>query len=971
VAELYDGFISYSHAADDLLAPRLQSGLQRFAKPWWKRRAVRIFRDESSLSANPHLWSSITEALDSSGWFVLLLSPDAAQSEWVNQEITYWVENRDPKRILPVVTDGTFGWQGTDVAGDAVPDALRGVFTEEPRWVDVRWAKDEDQLDLQDPRFADAIADVASTIRGIPKDDLASEEVRQHRRTVRTAWAAGVALLALTVVAVGASIQSARNADEAERQAEIAEQNAAAEAAARADAEASAELAATNADEALRQADVARARELASEAIGLADSNPELATLLAIHAIDTAPGGVDPPKALINALWRSAQADRLIGTIEPGSDGPTSATVSDSGDRIFVSSELGVRVQMYDADLNLLWEHVEETSDSLVMTSITPDGSLAAVAVVDSSSDVTSRESGLPDDGLPNRLLVFDGSSGSLVKSLEFPDCLAVDTPAFSSDGKFVAVGAGLQGCERNGSRYWVEVFDTSDWTAVAFLPTDGFGASMPEFAADGKLFVFHPEGGPLRAFSSETFEPVEIGEIGGRGDITNDGTLAVTSQAFDVTVQDIETGAVTDLLGNTEIVISLPHGIRVSPDQHWVAVGTFGRYTSVFDLATGERRFRFPSGPTIFSAFDSSRQRLFTGHSDGSVKIWDLGDQVTGVEPTGELGAFTWVNGNNFTIGSDVGALAAIDPDTGSWSIRFFDLATGDLLDDQGVTGYEAIAVAENRFAVDSTTGEWVMYDVDTGTSAPFLGCVITPDGLCEGTDDPAHVYKLVRDASSTKMLAYQLDLNWFYEGRIFELDGDGSLVRDLSDEPLAAHDVWEPLALASDIVWARRNEVIMAMNVATGDIVWERVTPGGSFQMSPSGETVAVMSSTSLLLVDVGTLEERELAIEVGAVRGMSFSPDESELALGTADGLVIIDLDEGAIGQTLLVPGVSDAYWLSENSAVIGTNRGVWGVVSFDTEAFLKATRSSLRRSFAPAECATYGIDPCPTLEELQGG
>jgi hypothetical protein len=58
----YDGFISYSHAADDLLAPRLQAGLQRFAKPWWKRRALRVFRDESSLAANPHLWSSITEA---------------------------------------------------------------------------------------------------------------------------------------------------------------------------------------------------------------------------------------------------------------------------------------------------------------------------------------------------------------------------------------------------------------------------------------------------------------------------------------------------------------------------------------------------------------------------------------------------------------------------------------------------------------------------------------------------------------------------------------------------------------------------------------------------------------------------------------------------------------------------------------------------------------------------------------------
>jgi len=65
---VYDGFISYWHAADDLLAPRWQSGLQRFAKPCWKRRASRIFRDESSLSANQHLWSSITDALDQSGW---------------------------------------------------------------------------------------------------------------------------------------------------------------------------------------------------------------------------------------------------------------------------------------------------------------------------------------------------------------------------------------------------------------------------------------------------------------------------------------------------------------------------------------------------------------------------------------------------------------------------------------------------------------------------------------------------------------------------------------------------------------------------------------------------------------------------------------------------------------------------------------------------------------------------------------
>jgi hypothetical protein len=149
VPAVYDGFISYSHAADDLLAPRLQAGLQRFAKPWWKRRAVRIFRDEASLSANPHLWSSITEAMDRSDWFVLLLSPDAAESEWVNREVEYWLEHKDRDRIIPVVTDGEFYWGEGDIAGDSVPPALHGAFADEPRSVDLQFASSEEQLDLK------------------------------------------------------------------------------------------------------------------------------------------------------------------------------------------------------------------------------------------------------------------------------------------------------------------------------------------------------------------------------------------------------------------------------------------------------------------------------------------------------------------------------------------------------------------------------------------------------------------------------------------------------------------------------------------------------------------------------------------------------------------------------------------------------------------------------------------------------
>jgi len=76
----YDAFISYSHAADGRLAPALQSGMQRLAKPWYRVRVLRVFRDETGLSTNPHLWSSIVVALDDAEWFVLLASPESAAS---------------------------------------------------------------------------------------------------------------------------------------------------------------------------------------------------------------------------------------------------------------------------------------------------------------------------------------------------------------------------------------------------------------------------------------------------------------------------------------------------------------------------------------------------------------------------------------------------------------------------------------------------------------------------------------------------------------------------------------------------------------------------------------------------------------------------------------------------------------------------------------------------------------------------
>ncbi len=220
----FDAFISYSHSADSQLAPALRRGLHQLAKPWYRTRAAKVFVDEASLSTNPALWASITAALSTSHFFVLLCSPEAARSEWVDKEVAQWLATRPATNLLPVLTSGELVWD--PVAGEldmakstAAPPALRRAFPEEPRHLDIRWAKGGDGtiiLSLQNSRFKDAIADLAAPIHGLPKDDLVGEDIRQHQRTQRLARSAVATLATLLVVAVVSAILARSNAIRAE-----------------------------------------------------------------------------------------------------------------------------------------------------------------------------------------------------------------------------------------------------------------------------------------------------------------------------------------------------------------------------------------------------------------------------------------------------------------------------------------------------------------------------------------------------------------------------------------------------------------------------------------------------------------------------------------------------------------------------------------------------------------------------------
>lgn len=203
---IYDAFISYSHTADSKLASALQSALHRFAKPWYRLRALRVFRDQSSLSASPALWHAIETALGQARYFVLLASPDAAGSIWVRRELEYWLSNRSADTLLIAVTDGELAWDDSAADFDwsvttVLPESMRRAFEQEPLYLDLRWARAEDDLTLANPRFAGAIADIAAPLHDLPKDELIGEDIRQHKRTRKVTGGAILVLLALTVLA--------------------------------------------------------------------------------------------------------------------------------------------------------------------------------------------------------------------------------------------------------------------------------------------------------------------------------------------------------------------------------------------------------------------------------------------------------------------------------------------------------------------------------------------------------------------------------------------------------------------------------------------------------------------------------------------------------------------------------------------------------------------------------------------------
>ena len=566
----YDAFVSYSHAADGRLAPALQRGLQSLAKPWYRRRALRVFRDKTSLSASPELWSAIEAALAQARFFVLLASPEAAASHWVDQEVRWWREHRSYETVLIALTVGELGWdeaRGDFDATPAVPPGMRGWFPREPLWVDLRWARDEQDVSMRNPRFRDSVGEVAAPMHGVPKDELIGEDINQHRRTLRLARGAMAVLILLLALAIVGGIVALVQRNRAED-----------------------------------QADISRSRELAATARLKLEDDPDAGLRLAVQAAEETPTseaelalrlGLEEPHAM--AALRSGGA--ALGAAF-GPDGRALVTASADGKARFwkTTGAAPIVISPHDGEVNA--------------AVLSPDGRRMATATGRGSVDLWSIPGG-------EKLSSLWNGEGEVYSA------------SFSDDGKLVAA-AGHDGRVRvwrvsNGAL--VTRF-SGHGGPVFSVQFESDGYRVVSAGQDGTARVWDAttgRAGPVLR------SPAAAGDMNWAA-FSPDGRQIVTaSQDGAGRIWSLESGSLAGVMRPSEEEMYMA---SFSPDGKQVVTAGLDGAARIWNPTalspvTGEKRpleirtMRSPGGDMFAASFSPDGHRIITASSDGFARLW------------------------------------------------------------------------------------------------------------------------------------------------------------------------------------------------------------------------------------------------------------------------------------------------------------------------------------------------------------
>jgi hypothetical protein len=210
----YWAFISYSHA-DARWGDWLHAALETYRVPVRLVRSAKspgvvpkrvfpVFRDREELASSASLGENIETALRLSRALIVICSPRAAASRWVNEEIKLYKSMGREGRVFCLIVDGEPNAPADSGLLECFPKAVlvrlneKGELSDEPAEpiaADTREGRDGKR---------NALLKLIAGIVGVPYDELRQRErQRQLQRRIRLAASVAAALVGLIVVYLG------------------------------------------------------------------------------------------------------------------------------------------------------------------------------------------------------------------------------------------------------------------------------------------------------------------------------------------------------------------------------------------------------------------------------------------------------------------------------------------------------------------------------------------------------------------------------------------------------------------------------------------------------------------------------------------------------------------------------------------------------------------------------------------------
>lgn len=209
----YWAFLSYSHQ-DTRVCEWLHAALESFHTPRRlvdretplgkvPKRLFPVFRDRDELPGSAELGTNLTEALAQSRALVVICSPAAARSRWVNEEIRQFKMMGGEGRILALIVAGEPNAADKPDCGllECFPEALKyrvdssGNLTGqrvEPIAADLRRGHESRHI---------ALLRIVAGLLGVPFDELRQRD--RERRKRLTGWGIAVATICLIALSSG------------------------------------------------------------------------------------------------------------------------------------------------------------------------------------------------------------------------------------------------------------------------------------------------------------------------------------------------------------------------------------------------------------------------------------------------------------------------------------------------------------------------------------------------------------------------------------------------------------------------------------------------------------------------------------------------------------------------------------------------------------------------------------------------